>query len=906
MSQPYHIVLKPEAKPFAISSPRRIALPLLPKVKEELDKLQDLGVIKPVTEPTDWCAPIVVVPKASGSVRICVDYTQLNKNVQREQYILPSVDEILGQLSGATVFSKLDANSGFHQVPLTEQSQLLTSFITPYGRYCYTRLPFGINSGPEHYQRQVHQVLDHQKGAVCIADDIIVFGKGTEQHDQHLDQTLKRLDNANITLNKQKCEFSKTEIPVVGHIVGKDGIKADPEKVRVIKELPEPTNITELRSFLGMVNQLGKFLPDLSNVAKPLCSLLSTKKSWLWDSVHSEAFVKVKDLVCNTPVLALYDPKRETKVSADSSSYGLGAVLLQLGEDQHWHPVCFASRSLSETESRYAQVEKEALASTYACEKFSKYLTGLAIFTIETDHKPLIALLGNKALDELPPRIQRMRMRLMRFTYNIVHVPGRYMYTADYLSRSPQGQPSRSDEQLAEDIYLNVCQIMANLPATDRRLEEIRLHQHEDEVCQELLSYVNNGWPEKWQVKGALSHYWPYQGDIYQENGILMYQQRIIIPASMRLEILDRIHEGHQGIVKSRRRATTSVWWPGLSRQVEELVKSCRTCIQETKHRPEPLEPSAVPLRPWEKLASDLFELNGKPYLLVVDYYSCYIDIANLENGATSPCVINHMKAMFSRNGPPDVLVSDNGPQYISHEFAKFAMDYGFYHVSSSPRHPQGNGLAERSVKTVKNLLKNAKDPYAAMLNYRATPLACGYSPAELLNSRKLKTKLPVIPKKLEPVLPDRKVLQEKEEMTKCHMKMNFDRAHRSYQPLPVLEQGATVFIPDRKEEGQVVTKLSPKSYTVQTPTGLFRRTRAHLNQLPSSSQPQAAPQAVQAKPSVQAETPVQVKTPVKPKPVQVKPQHKPPEASRDPVNNTPPAQTTRSGRAVVIPARYR
>jgi hypothetical protein len=657
MSQPYNIVLEPEAVPHAISSPRRVAIPLLPKVKAELDKLQELGVIRPVTEPTEWCAPIVVVPKANGGVRLCVDYTQLNKSVKRERYMLPSVEEILGQMAGATVFTKLDANAGFHQIKLTQQSQLLTTFISPFGRFCYTRVPMGINSGPEHYQRQVHQVLDNQEGAVCIADDIIVFGRGTSNHDEHLDQTLKRLSDANVTLNKQKCEFRKSEISVVGHIVGKDGVKADPEKVRVIQELPEPTNITELRSFLGMVNQLGKFLPDLSAITEPLRSLLSTKKTWHWDQTQSQAFAKVKDLVSVTPVLALYDPKRQTKVSADSSSYGLGAVLLQLGDDKNWHPVCFASRSLSETETRYAQVEKEALASTYACEKFSKYLTGLPLFTLETDHKPLVALLGSKALDELPPRIQRMRMRLMRFTYSVEHVPGRHMYTADFLSRSPHGKASPHDEQLAKEITLNVCQVMAALPATDKRMEEIRIHQQEDEVCQQITKYLDTGWPDKWQVKGVMSHYWPHQGEIYQENGILMYRSCIIIPSSLRLEILDRIHEGHQGINKCRRRAITSVWWPGLSRQVEELVKNCRTCIQEAKQRPEPLEPSEVPQRPWQKLAKDLMELNGNPYLIVVDYHSRYIEIANLENGTTSKCVINHLKSIFARHGVPEALI---------------------------------------------------------------------------------------------------------------------------------------------------------------------------------------------------------------------------------------------------------
>ncbi len=284
--KPYDIQLDSDARPFAVSAPRRVALPLMEKVKGELDRLQDLGVIRPVTVPTEWCAPIVVVPKTTGQVRLCVDFTQLNKNVKRERYMLPAVDEMLGQMAGAKVFTKLDANCGFHQVRLTEESQLLTTFITPYGRFCYTRLPFGINSGPEHFQRQVHQVLDHAKGTACIQDDIVVYGQSTREHDENLKRVLDKLSANGVTLNRDKCEFRKTEITVVGHVVGKDGVKADPSKVSAVQEMPEPTNITELRSFLGMVNQLGKFLPDVSSVTEPLRALLSTKAEWCWDEAQ--------------------------------------------------------------------------------------------------------------------------------------------------------------------------------------------------------------------------------------------------------------------------------------------------------------------------------------------------------------------------------------------------------------------------------------------------------------------------------------------------------------------------------------------------------------------------------------------------------------------------------------------
>ena len=205
METPYNIELQSDAEPYAVQYPRRVAVPLLPKVKGELDRLETLGVIKRVTDPTEWCAPMVVVPKLNGKVRICVDYTHLNQAVKRERHILPTVEHVLAQMSGATVFSKLDANCGFHQIRLTEDSKPLTTFITPFGRYCYNRSPFGINSGPEHFQMQIHRVLENQPGVACIMDDMVVHGKDLREHDERLNQVLDRLSKANIPLLTPCC-----------------------------------------------------------------------------------------------------------------------------------------------------------------------------------------------------------------------------------------------------------------------------------------------------------------------------------------------------------------------------------------------------------------------------------------------------------------------------------------------------------------------------------------------------------------------------------------------------------------------------------------------------------------------------------------------------------------------------
>ena len=280
------------------------------------------------------------------------------------------------------------------------------------------------------------QILEGLDGVLCQMDDVLIFGSDKAQHDQRLTAALKRLQAAGVTLNSEKCEFAKTRVEFLGHVIDPEGIRPDPDKISAIIQMTAPCNVSEVRRFLGMVNQLGKFSPCVSELTQPLRELLSYKRSWTWGSSQEEAFSQIKAELTKPTVLTLYDPQALTKVSADASSYGVGAVLLQQAGDI-WKPVAYASRSMTETERRYAQIEKEALAVVWACDKFSDYVLGRS-FQIETDHKPLVPLLSTKQLDRLPPRVLRFRLRLARYAYTIEHVPGKLLYTADALSRAPQ------------------------------------------------------------------------------------------------------------------------------------------------------------------------------------------------------------------------------------------------------------------------------------------------------------------------------------------------------------------------------------------------------------------------------------------------------------------------------------
>eukprot|EP00731_Ephydatia_muelleri_P034154 Em0049g1a len=731
----YTIRLREGACPFALMTPRRVAIPLLPRVKAELERMVQLGT---------------------------------NESVCRERHPLPVVEQVLAQLTGAKVFSRLDANSGFWQIPLSPESALLTTFITPFGRFCFHRLPFGITSAPEHFQKRMLSILSGVEGVLCMMDDILVHGKTQEEHDSRLHEVLRRIQRSGLTLNKEKCFFSLPEVKFLGQVIDSEGIRPDPAKVSAIRQVPEPTNIGDVRRFLGMVNQLSKFSPNVAERTQPLRDLLSKKNMWIWGEAQKKAFQEVKEALSSRPLLAFFDPVRETIVSADASSFGLGAVLLQKQLKGELRPIAYVSRAMTPTEKRYAQIEKEALALTWACERFSDYLIGLQ-FHLQTDHKPLVPLFSNKNLDELPIRVQRFRLRLMRYSFTISHVAGKDLAIADALSRAPVSEPTADDLLLQKATNAFIDFTMEYHPKSEKGIQRIRRQQEVDAVIKQVARYCLNGWPEKKKLPGPVRAYSHVSAELTVVKGLLMRGARIVIPESMRPEMLKKIHEGHQGITKCRERARQSVWWPGLSKHIEELVQRCPTCCKEQIQRAEPLLTTPLPTLPWQKVAMDIFEWEKCSYLLMVDYYSRFIE---------------------------------------------------------------SNGEAERAVRTVKSLWKKDKDPFLALLIYRATPLEIGYSPAELLMCRRLRTTLPMAQEQRVPKLPDPTVLSNKNDQVKGRQKKNFDADH-GVKMLPTLHPGDTVWILDRHTMGRVVKEIAPRSFVVETQEGNFRQNRRGLVLMP-------------------------------------------------------------------------
>ena len=498
----------------------------------------------------------------------------------------------------------------------------------------------------------------------------------------------------------------------------------------------------------------------------PLRDLLKKESAWLWGPAQQEAFQQLKADMASEQVLARYDPEKETMVSSDASSFGLGAVLMQKQPSGEMRPVAYVSRSMTETERRYAQIDKEALAITWALEHWAEFLIGMR-FKVETDHKPLIQLLSTKLIDELPVRIQRFRMRLMRFDFPIAHVPGKLMYTADSLSRSPQeckAQESKSWNDLHDEVEAYVNAVLVTLPASVQRLDEIRSELKNDDTLKTAMQYVQNGWPEeKRRVHGPIAKYWSERGDISFHDRLLLRGRRIIIPPRLGADVLRRLHDGHQGITKLRANAASLVLWPGISQDITKVVQNCATCEKYRRERIEPMKGTEFPDRPWSRVGVDFFQHKDKHYLLAVDYFSRDVEICLVSKDMNSSQTILQLKRIFSRHGIPDILFTDNGPQFDSREFTNFSTDWQFQHLTSSPRFPQSNGEVERSVQTMKMVLNKSSDEYLAFLNYRDTPLHHGYSPAQLIMGRKLRTRIPCHPNELKPETPDYDHIRGKE-----------------------------------------------------------------------------------------------------------------------------------------------
>ena len=696
------IRLSPDAKPV-IQPYRRIPLALRGPVEDELNRLSEANIIEKVKEPCEWLSPIVVTHRRSpepgkvGAIRLCVDFRQINKFVIRERHIIPSPEELFASMHDATVFSELDARSGFHQFPLTEEASRLTSFVTHAGVFRYRRLPFGISCASEIFQRILSEKFADLSGVAVFIDNIIVFGKDEQDHNENLRRVLQRCLEINLTLNSDKCKFSQKTITVLGHQLSADGVAPDPQKVAALREMSPPKDVSGARRFLGYVNFMTKFSADIAEVSKPIRNLIKAHVPFHWSAACQQSFDDIKASLSRNPVLAFYNPRADTIISCDASGSGLGSVLLQKQSDGQFKPVSYASRSLTDVEVRYSQIEKETLAIVFGCTRFDQYIAAKH-FTVYSDHKPLQHIFA-KCLDQCPPRIQRWKLALARYSFTLLYRPGQSLVIADMLSRAHRNDLLPSPPEIT------------NLSEFVDLLSEVSLVSSKEiaeatQKCGTLQSVIEKVQSNNWShcvdterpyfhIRDALTV------NRTKDGNILMWNSRLVIPQSLRERILQLAHTGHPGVIKFKDLLRASTWWPHQTSDAEKFVRLCDPCAAASeKPHAEPMQ-IVDPSSPWGKLGIDIVFLEGRPMLSVVDYATRFVEVIEMQS-TSSEEVIKILSEIFARFGIPFEIVSDNGKQFVSGEMFNFCKRLRIRHIRSSPRYPQSNGRIERVHKVLK------------------------------------------------------------------------------------------------------------------------------------------------------------------------------------------------------------
>ena len=735
----HSITVDPTASPVACAS-RTVPIHIQPKLRAELERLESLGIIQKQDQPTDWVSPIAIAPKPNGDIRVCLDPVYLNKAIQREHYTIPTTQEILSRIGTSKFFSVVDATSGFHQVELTPESSRLTTFITPLGRYSYTRLPFGLTSSAEVYHKVMVGHFGDLEGVEIYIDDMLVHAESKQEHDVRLRRLLDRCREVNLKLNKEKAQIGQSKVTFLGHVVS-DGLEPKRDRTDAILNMNRPHDKSDVMRFLGMVNYVGKFCKDLAVKSEPLRKLIRKDVDFVWDSSCDRAFSEIKGMIASAPVLKRFNKDDEITIQVDASSHTLGAVIMQ-----NEQPVEYATKPLNKTQTRYAQIEKALLAVLFGCRKFHYYVYGGKTFTVETDHKPLVTMI-QKEIDEIrSPRLRRMIMHLRDYAFNLKYKQGKDLVIADTLSRANY------------EVEVDIVDVVSFDPMSackDKLFpnpDEIRKFQvatQNDQELQILASHVTDGWPGHRKACGYVGRkYWQNRERIGIHDQLLFYDDRLIIPLEYQRAILEKLHEGHLGINKTTNLAKTSVYWVGMCTHIEEMIASCSQCRQYTSmNKRQPLLQTEVPEFPFQIVGTDIFHHNGINYLVIADYYSKWYQVRQLK-GMSSREVIMQCDELFSSFGTPQVVRSDNARQYDSADFKEYCRKNNINHVTSSPTYAQSNGLAKAFVKIAKTLVKKCDGDMEkvnlGLRRYRNTPVNEKLpAPSVLLQGQYLYDELP-------------------------------------------------------------------------------------------------------------------------------------------------------------------
>ena len=626
-------------------------------------------------------------------------------------------------------------------------------------------------------------------------------------------------------MRKSKCVFMANSVEFLGHRIDAEGLHPLESKIEAMVKVPPPKNVTELKSFLGMVNYYAKFLPNLSTTISPLYTLLKKNSRWQWTEECSQAFLAAKGMLTSSKVLAHYNPKLPLILATDASSYGVGAVLTQVSEEGTERPIAYVSRTLSDAERNYAQIEKEALAIIFGVKRFHVYLYGRK-FLLLTDHKPLTTIFGPKT--GLPvvaaSRLQRWALVLSAYQYDVKFRATEEHGNVDGLSRLPL-KGERHEEEETEASIFNMVQI-ETLPVTAGQL---RNESRQDKELSKVMRYLQNGWPE--MVTAELQPYEAKKTELTIENHTLLWGMRVVIPRKLQAKVLSELHQNHPGMSRMKSLARSHVWWPNIDRDIEACVRACECCQAIKQSIPlAPMQPWTWPERPWQRVHVDFAgPFLGKMFFLLMDAHSKWPEVYEMTS-TTAQKTVDILRHIFAAYGLPEQLVSDNGPQFVAKEFEDFMLKNGIRHIRSAPYHPATNGLVERFVQSFKRAMETGKNSgqtlqhrlSSFLLAYRSSPHSVtNVSPCSLFLQRELRTKLDLLRQTTEQI-----VRKKQEEQKEGHDKNTRER---------VFEQNDIVWasnfgVGERWVKGKIKQSSGPSSYLVELADG--REWRRHIDHL--------------------------------------------------------------------------
>lgn len=734
-TEDYRIELTPGAKP-PFRRPYRLAAKEAKELDDQVTDLLGKGFIRHSRSP--FSSPVLFVPKKDGTSRMCVDYRELNKVTVKDRYPLPRIDVLLDKVGKARVFSKLDLRSGYHQIRVNPEDVPKTAFSTPSGHYEYLVLPFGLCNAPSSFMRLIDTIFAGQQDyVVAYIDDILVFSENAEEHERHLRMVLQTLREKRLYAKLSKCEFGKSEVPFLGHVISGAGVATDPEKIVSIEKWGTPRNLKEVRSFLGLAGYYMKFIRNYSDIAAPLTHLSKKGIPFVWGQDQERAFLRLKEALVSAPVLMVPDPRRDFVLETDASDFAVGAVLSQLDpQSGEQRPVAFLSKKMDQHELNYAVHEKETLAVVHAVGKFRHLLYGVHT-DVYTDHESVRYLLTQPSLSR---RQARWLSKLQELDLRIHYKPGKDNVVADALSRQPQ--------------FFQV-NLLSTVVVGDELVEKIKGNYSNDNRLCEIYETLSTGEKPAPSIASVLHRYFLNSGLLFLNDpkGPRLCLPRVpeILHAVLR-EHHDSPTSGHQGFARTFASLSSRFFWPKMNKTVRSYISSCDECQRNKASNVKPMglaSPLDIPSSPWESISMDFIgpieeSKAGHNFIwVVVDRLSKMAHFVPTVSSIDAPEVARlFVENVFRLHGTPRSIISDRDPRFQGHFWKELFSILDCKLNISTSYHPQTDGQTERANRTVIEMLRsyvrdNGQDwhLYLPLLEFAynsARNVSTGFSPFEL------------------------------------------------------------------------------------------------------------------------------------------------------------------------------